>query len=67
MSPDEAEARYVVLINGEEQHSLWPAAKAIPEGWRQVGAEGSKAECLQYVETHWTDMRPLSLRERVAS
>ncbi|MGH1557243.1 MbtH family protein [Caulobacter segnis] len=59
-------ARYVVLVNSE-QHSLWPAAKAVPEGWRKVGAEGSKTECLQYVETHWTDMRPLSLRERAAS
>ena len=58
---------YVVLVNDEGQHSLWPAAKAIPQGWTRVGPEGGKAECLQYIETHWTDMRPLSLRQRSAS
>ncbi len=55
---------YIVLINHEEQHSLWPAYKAIPGGWRQVGPRGSKAECLEYVEKVWTDITPLSVRKR---
>jgi MbtH protein len=56
---------YIVLINSEEQHSLWPAHKAIPAGWRQVGPTGSKAECLEYVEKAWTDITPLSVRNRM--
>jgi MbtH protein len=53
---------FQVLVNGEEQHSLWPAAQPAPEGWRQVGPVGSKAECLAYVDQNWVDMRPKSLR-----
>ena len=53
---------YIVLINHEEQHSLWPVNKAIPAGWRQVGPCGAKAECLEYVEKAWTDITPLSAR-----
>ncbi|HXR19833.1 MAG TPA: MbtH family NRPS accessory protein [Steroidobacteraceae bacterium] len=53
---------WIVLINDEEQYSLWPASNAIPAGWRAVGPRGSKAETLAYVEMHWTDMRPKSLR-----
>ena len=55
---------YQVLVNHEAQYSLWPTFKAIPNGWTQVGPVGSKAECLTYVEQVWTDMRPLSVRER---
>jgi MbtH protein len=54
---------FIVLINGEEQYSIWPAGKAIPEGWSRVGPTGSKAECLAFVEANWTDMRPKTLRE----
>jgi MbtH protein len=55
--------QYVVLINDEEQYSLWPAANPVPAGWRVVGPEpGSKEACLAYIEEVWTDMRPLSLR-----
>ena len=54
---------YVILINHEEQYSLWPVWKAIPAGWRRAGFEGSYADCAAYVEANWTDMRPLSLRE----
>jgi MbtH protein len=57
---------FVVLVNAEGQHSLWPAAKAVPEGWSTVHPAASKADCLAYVETHWTDMRPVSLREAMA-
>lgn len=54
---------FIVLINDEAQYSIWPAAKAIPEGWSRVGPTGSKAECLAFVEANWTDMRPKTLRE----
>ena len=60
------EAIYVVVMNDEEQYSIWPDDKRIPDGWRAVGTRGSKAECLQYIEETWTDMRPLSLRKRMA-
>jgi MbtH protein len=54
---------YSVVINDEEQYSIWPADREIPAGWRAVGKVGSKADCLEYIETVWTDMRPLSLRK----
>jgi len=60
------EAIHVVVMNDEEQYSIWPADKKIPDGWHAVGTRGSKAECLQYIEETWTDMRPLSLRKRIA-
>ena len=59
---EDAEAGYVVLVNGEGQYSLWPDHKAVPSGWRLAGCAGSKADCLAFVEAEWTDMRPLSLR-----
>jgi len=54
---------YIVLINNEEQYSLWPKHKATPNGWRPAGKEGNRLECSQYVDEAWTDMRPLSLRQ----
>jgi MbtH protein len=60
------EAIYRVVMNDEEQYSIWPDDKKIPDGWHAVGTRGSKAECLQYIEETWTDMRPLSLRKRMA-
>ena len=51
-----------VLMNDEEQYSIWPAGAAIPAGWRSVCDAGTKDACLAYVEEHWTDMRPKSLR-----
>jgi MbtH protein len=56
---------YVVVVNAEEQYSIWPAEKPIPAGWSAVGAPGPKADCLKYIEEVWTDMRPLSLRKRM--
>jgi len=53
---------FQVLINAEEQYSLWPSAQTAPGGWAPVGPVGAKAECLAYIEAHWTDMRPKSLR-----
>lgn len=66
MADEEEDTRvYIVLINAEEQYSLWLKEKKIPPGWQSVGKEGSKAECVSYVDTVWTDMRPLSLRRKM--
>lgn len=51
-----------VLVNHEEQYSLWPEWKAIPAGWRDTGVRGDKKTCLEHIEKVWIDMRPLSLR-----
>jgi MbtH protein len=59
---DRNDAPYNVVINHEEQYSLWPAGKAVPAGWEAIGEPRIKAECLAYIEQIWTDMRPLSLR-----
>lgn len=56
---------YIVVINHEEQYSIWPSGREIPLGWREAGKTGTKAECLAYIEEVWTDMRPLSLREQM--
>lgn len=56
---------YRVVINHEEQYSIWPIDREIPLGWEGVDFKGSKAECLAYIEEVWTDMRPLSLRNTV--
>lgn len=61
-----AEDNYAVVINDEEQYSIWRGDRAVPAGWRAVGKQGPKAECLQYIEEVWTDMRPLSLRKRMS-
>jgi MbtH protein len=57
---------YTVVVNHEEQYSLWPEYKDIPQGWRAAGKTGKKAECLAYIKEVWTDMRPLSLRQKMA-
>ncbi|SCG71161.1 MbtH protein [Micromonospora halophytica] len=54
--------RYAVLVNHEEQYSLWPESAELPPGWRDVGVHGTKEECLAHIDRVWTDMRPLSLR-----
>lgn len=58
---------YEVVLNDEEQYSIWPAHREIPAGWRTAGKSGSKQECLDYVNEVWTDMRPKSLRDRMDS
>ncbi|MFF5964324.1 MbtH family protein [Streptomyces collinus] len=55
-------ASYRVVVNHEEQYSIWPLEAEIPVGWRAAGKEGTKEECLAFVDEVWTDMRPLSLR-----
>ena len=56
---------YKVVVNHEEQYSIWPVDRENPLGWRDVGKSGPKAECLAYIEEVWTDMRPLSLRKHM--
>jgi len=63
MDKEEDTREYQVLVNSEEQYSLWLAGQAIPNGWRQVGPTGQKQVCLDYVKEVWTDMRPLSVRK----
>ena len=58
--------RYRAVVNDEEQFSIWPADRPSPHGWRDAGKEGTKAECLAYIEEVWTDMRPLSLRKKMS-
>lgn len=58
---------YKVVVNHEEQYSIWPDYKDCPNGWMPVGKPGSKAECLAYIKEVWTDMRPLSLRKQMAA
>ncbi len=62
MEQDEDPRVYVAVVNDEEQYSIWPVTKELPLGWYAAGRTGTKQECLDYIETVWTDMRPLSLR-----
>ncbi|MFI0353852.1 MbtH family protein [Actinomadura sp. 9N407] len=57
-----SEPRYLVVVNDEEQYSLWDETMPLPGGWRAAGFAGAKADCLAHIEEIWTDMRPLSLR-----
>lgn len=63
---DDANGNFLVLVNDENQHSLWPQFAEIPAGWRAVHGPGARKECLDYIETHWTDMRPASLIRAMA-
>lgn len=66
---DDDNGSFYVLVNDEEQYSLWPTFKEVPQGWRIVLGEGPGAprqECLDYVDRVWTDLRPRSLRESMA-
>ena len=60
---DDETIEFTVVINHEEQYSIWFADREPPAGWREVGKEGRKDECLAYINEVWTDMRPLSLRK----
>lgn len=61
----EQEEVFQVVVNHEEQYSIWPNGREIPAGWTAVGKSGPKADCLEYIKEVWTDMRPLSLRQRM--
>jgi MbtH protein len=68
MSDDiEDTTTYAVVVNDEEQYSIWPADRSLPSGWRKVGVTGPKQDCLDHIEVVWTDMRPLSLRKAMAA
>lgn len=62
----QSEKRFRVVLNHEEQYSIWPSDMDVPAGWRCEGTEGTKQECLEHIGRVWTDMRPLSLRQRMA-
>ncbi|BBX57903.1 MbtH-like protein [Mycobacterium shottsii] len=63
---DDEDAMFYVLINDEEQHSLWPTFADVPAGWRVAFGAETRADCLSYVEQHWADIRPKSLRDAMA-
>lgn len=63
MSDDDDDRTYKVVVNHEEQYSIWLSHKSLPPGWRETGVEGSKPTCLSYINEVWVDMRPLSLRQ----
>jgi MbtH protein len=62
---DEEDRTYKVVVNREEQYSIWFADREPPEGWREVGKQGPRKECLDYISEVWTDVRPLSLRRQM--
>lgn len=66
MFDDDSKSFHVVL-NDEEQYSIWPHGKTLPLGWREAGFSGTKAECLAHIDAVWTDMRPLSLRKSMGA
>jgi MbtH protein len=67
MDPEQDNTVYRVVMNQEEQYSIWPADRPCPLGWTFAGKTGLKVECLAYIKEVWTDMRPLSLRKKMAA
>lgn len=65
MSWDDDSQIYRVVVNHEEQYSIWVVDRELPLGWKDVGFSGTRPECLAYIEEIWTDMRPLSLRKQM--
>ncbi|MEU0131729.1 MULTISPECIES: MbtH family NRPS accessory protein [unclassified Streptomyces] len=64
---DHTESVFRVVLNDEEQYSIWQAERELPAGWRAEGTEGTKQECLDHIGRVWTDMRPAGLRRRMES
>ena len=62
-SDPEDERGFQAVVNDEEQYSIWPADRPLPDGWRAVGKSGTRQECLTFIREVWTDMRPASLRK----
>lgn len=60
------DGRYKVVVNHEEQYSIWPEDRDNPPGWSDVGMSGSKDECLEHIRAVWTDITPLSVRQAMA-
>ena len=67
MNIDSEDAEFHVVFNDEEQYSIWPTDRPIPAGWYDEGTRGRRSDCLDRIETVWTDMRPKSVRERMAA
>ena len=65
MDQKEETATYRVVVNHEQQYSIWPAGRENAPGWKDAGKSGSKAECLAFIRDTWTDMRPLSLKQKL--
>jgi uncharacterized protein YbdZ (MbtH family) len=63
---DDDNGTFFVVVNDEEQHSLWPVFADVPQGWRVVFGDAARAACLDYIEQNWTDIRTKTLRERLA-
>ena len=63
--PDDEQVAYAVVMNDEEQYSIWPADREPPAGWQRTGVSGPEAACLAHIDEVWTDMRPKSLRQRM--
>ncbi len=61
-----SEQQYRVVLNDEEQYSMWPVDRDLPQGWREEGTTGDKQKCLTHIDRVWTEMRPRSLRESLA-
>jgi MbtH protein len=61
----DSEFEYAVVVNDEEQYSIWPTYRSIPKGWKEVGVRGAKPECLEYIESVWLDITPKSVRESI--
>jgi MbtH protein len=64
-SDPDNDLEYTVVVNHEEQYSIWPAGRDLPGGWREVGVQGNRTQCLEHIARVWTDMRPLSVRQRM--
>ena len=62
---EDENAQYLVLVNDESQHSLWPSLRDIPDGWTEVFGPAGRDACMEYVRENWTDMRPRSLVEQL--
>lgn len=67
MFGDDESLVFRVVMNHEEQYSIWPKDRELPLGWKEEGAEGSKQQCLDHIDKVWVDMRPLSLRKHLDS
>lgn len=65
--PEARPERYAVVVNHEEQYSLWPESRELPAGWSRTGFTGTREACLDHVEEVWTDMRPKSLRDALGA
>lgn len=62
---EDEQGEFCVLVNDEGQYSLWPTFREVPPGWKAVGPTGDRQKCLEWVEAHWTDLRPRSLADEM--